>query len=188
MQYIISIFFTLWVVSFQAVSPSFAEEAEGNRLDSLFEQLAQEDLSEERWREIESAIWQEWSQSGSRSVDFLLRRGISALQAQDFNAAIGHFTAAIDHSPYFAEAWNKRATVYFHMGLYGLSMADIEQTLVLEPRHFGALAGMGLILQQTDRTEDALNVYEEALKHHPHRPDLLLARKRLIEAQNGKEL
>ena len=164
---------------------AFAEE---DQLAQLFSELSKEELSDQEWSEIEGKIWSQWSKSGSRSVDLLMRRGVRAMQDQRLNEAIGHFTAAIDHAPNFPEAWNKRATVYYMLGRFGLSVADIEQTLALEPRHFGALAGLGAIMERTDRASDALTAFQEALKLHPHRPDMLRAVERLKEATQGISL
>lgn len=137
----------------------------GARLDQLFSalSLAQED----EWQVIEAEIHDLWQESGSASMDLLLKGGWAALTAQDTEAAIEHFTALVDHAPNFAEGWNARATAYFRAGLYGPSMADIRQTLALEPRHFGALAGLGFIFEEAGKNAQALNVYKEVLRLHP---------------------
>ena len=69
--------------------------------------------------------------------------------------------------PDFAEAWNKRATVYFLIDNYGASLSDIRETLAREPRHFGALAGLGIILQSIDRKQEAMRVLKRALEINP---------------------
>jgi len=129
----------------------FLEMSENNHafaqaavLDELFEQLQADD--ERDFDLIEKKIWREWRKSGSDSVDFLLERGMAEMDQGNYQTAVEHFTAAIDHAPDFAEAWNMRATAFFYMNEFGLSVADIQQTLRLNPRHFGALGGFGMIL------------------------------------------
>jgi tetratricopeptide (TPR) repeat protein len=102
--------------------------------------------------------------------------------------AINHYSALIDHAPEFAEGWNARATAWFVADRYGLSMSDIRQTLILEPRHFGAMAGLGMILERMDRPEDALTIYLEAEKVHPNRPDVKAAIERLSAKVEGVKL
>lgn len=152
----------------------------GARLDQLFSalSLAQED----EWQVIEDEIHALWQQSGSPSMDLLLERGQAALEAGDTDAAIEHFTALIDHAPNFAEGWNARAAAYFHAGLYGPSLADMGQALALEPRHFGAMAGLGLILESTGKLEQALAVYREILRFHPNMIDVSAAVTRIERA------
>ncbi len=160
--------------------------ADDSDLDLLFDQLAAED--NENWEETESQIWREWSRSGSDSLDLLLERGRNAIAAGDPSNAIGHLTALVDHAPDFAEGWNARATAYFHAGLFGPSVADIQQTLALNPRHFGALSGLGMIMEQLGYPEDALTAYQEALAIHPHRPDVISAVERLEKEVGGVDL
>ena len=100
-------------------------------------------------------------------MDLLLRRGNEALKAEDYATALEHFTALTDHAPDFAEGWNRRATVHFMMENYAKSMVDIEHTLELEPRHFGALSGMAQILKNRGRKELALHAYERVLEIYP---------------------
>lgn len=116
---------------------------------------------------------------GSPAMDLLLERGRKAMEQGDIEAATDHLTALTDHAPEFAEGWNARATVFFHAGRYGQSVADIQRTLVLNPRHFGALAGFGAILEQLERKPQALEVYRAALAIHPQMQGVLDAVKRL---------
>lgn len=160
--------------------------AQSDSLDELFTQLAQDDL--ENWRAVEKDIWQEWSKSGSPAMDLLLTRGRQALSQGDTMLAIGHLTALIDHAPEFAEGWNARATAYFHAGLYGPAIADIHVTLSLNPRHFGALSGLGMIMEELDAPKDALFAYREVLAIHPHRPDVITAVERLQKLVDGTDL
>lgn len=163
--------------------PATAQDA---NLDALFEQLV--DPSNPDWERVEDEIWAAWSRSGSDAMDLLLERGRDALAAGNVDAAIEHFTALIDHAPDFAEGWNARATAYFNAGLYGPSLADIERTLALNPRHFGALAGLGLILEELGLKKEALEAYQRTKAIHPHRPDVLEAIERLEKELQGTKL
>ena len=160
--------------------------AADDRLAGLFAELA--DPANARWQRTESDILREWSRSGSAAMDMLLKRGQQAMEAGDTEAAIAHLTALTDRAPDFAEGWNARATAYFMAGLYGPSLADIGRVLTLEPRHFGALSGLGMILEQTGNAEAALAAFRAARAIHPHRPDLDGAVKRLERDLEGTAL
>ena len=160
--------------------------AQTNTLDGLFEQLQEDEPS--NFERIEHNIWREWRRSGSDSVDFLLERGMDAMSGGDLMDAVEHFTAAIDRAPDFAEAWNMRATTFFMMDKYGLSVFDIQETLRLNPRHFGALGGFGMILERTERPKQAIEVYKKLLKVHPHNEDAKVAVARLSELLQGTAL
>lgn len=155
-------------------------------LDSLFAEL--QDPANEDWEATEQEIWQEWSRSGSRAMDLLLERGRDAMAAGNYEAAVEHLSALIEHAPEFAEGWNARATAFFLMEQYGLSVADIQQTLALNPRHFGAMSGLGSILERTGRLKDALAVHTKALQVHPHQPGVIEAVERLRAEIGGTTL
>jgi tetratricopeptide (TPR) repeat protein len=163
-----------------------AAAQEGDPLDSLFERLLSADEGEAR--RIEREIWIEWSKSGSPAVDLLLQRGRDAMQAGETQAAIEHFTAAVDHDPLFAEGWNARATAYYAAGDFGPSVADIARVLTLNPRHFGALSGLALILEETGEEERALAAWQAAKAIHPHLAGVDEAIARLEKATEGQEL
>jgi tetratricopeptide (TPR) repeat protein len=160
--------------------------ADTTRLDTLFEQLKA--ATDEEAGQITEAIWMEWSKSGSPAMDLLLQRGRMAMAAGQPMVAIGHFTALIDHAPDFAEGYNARATAYFQSGDLGPSVSDIAKTLTLNPRHFGALAGLGAIFEQLDQPAKALEVYKSALAINPHMSDISDAVKRLETSLGGQEL
>ncbi len=119
---------------------------------------------------IEAAIWKAWSHSGSPSADLLLVQAVAAMKAQAYPTAIAILDTVIEMKPDFAEAWNKRATVYFLMREFDHSLADIDQVLKLEPRHFGALAGRGMIYQELGKKREALKAYRRALSIYPEMP------------------
>jgi tetratricopeptide (TPR) repeat protein len=106
----------------------------------------------------------------------------------DLAQAIAHFTAIIDQDPDFAEGWNARATAFYQAGEFGPSVSDIAHVLQLNPRHFGALSGLGMILEGTDKPERALQVYRAALAIHPQMEGVIEAVKRLEAAAEGQEL
>jgi tetratricopeptide (TPR) repeat protein len=165
------------------VSSAWADSA---KLDDLFTRLTTSEADEAG--RIEQEIWIEWSKSGSPAMDLLLQRGRDAMEAGDLVTAIDHFTALIDHAPDFAEGYNARATAYFQEGQFGPSVADIAKTLSLNPRHFGAMAGFGMILEQTNQPDRALEVYNAALTIHPHLAGVLEAVERLKLQAHGRDL
>lgn len=141
------------------------------RLDGLFEQLAELGEGPEadaRRKGLTQEIGLLWSRSGSDSMDLLLRRGRAAIDAGEYLRAVDHLTALTDHAPNFPEGWNARATAFFLLEEWGLALADIERVLALEPRHFGALTGLAVILEKIDRPGDALRAWRRALAVHPH--------------------
>ncbi len=166
-----------------AAHPVFADEA---RLNQLFAEL--QTAGDENWLSIEEQIWAEWSNSGSPAMDLLLARGRAEMDAGALKAAIDDFTVVVENAPDFAEGWNARATAYFMADLYGPSVADIAHVLTLEPRHFGALAGLGAILEQTGDLKQAKAAFEAALAIHPFRPDLREAVDRLEAALQGSTI
>jgi tetratricopeptide (TPR) repeat protein len=171
------------VAAFLLVMPLQAQEVD---LDALFDQLASPELAD--WEKVEKSIWAEWSKSGSASMDLLLERGRTAMGEQKYRKAIEHFTALTDHAPEFAEGWNARATAFFGAQEYSLSIADIGRTLALNPRHFGAMQGLGRILEELEDRENALKAYRAALAIHPHRPGLKDAIERLEARISGQDL
>lgn len=174
----------LALLLFLFASPVFG--ADGDKLDQLFSSLSRAD--ETSWKQIEDKIWREWSQSGSPAMDLLLNRGRDAMADEDYAAAIEHLTALTENAPEFAEGWNARATAYYAAGLVGPSLHDIARTLALEPRHFGALSGLGLILEETGNDPAALEAYQRALAIHPHRPNVQQAVERLSKALEGQSI
>ncbi len=157
-------------------------EDENLRLDQLFEQLHEADV--EDFVEIEREIIEIWAHSGSAAMDMLLERGEIAITQRDYPKAIEHLSALIDHAPDFAEGWNARATAFFANDQYGPALADVERVLALEPRHFNALQGLGLIMQELGQSDLALRAFEMALAIHPNDPDLKQMLERL-DAEAG---
>ncbi len=116
----------------------------------------------------EHSLWQVWSRSGDATVDTLHHEGISFMQSGQLSEAVAKFGEVIARDPRFAEAWNKRATVYYLQGEFEKSLADCEVVIRLNPVHFGALSGMGLNHLQLDQLEQALGAFERALQVNPN--------------------
>ncbi len=167
-----------------AVSP--AARAQDDPLDDLFDQLR--NVGPEAAAQIENRIWSEWSKSGSPSMDLLLERGRDALDSDDLVAASEHFSALIDHAPDFAEGYNARAMAYYRMGLYGLALDDLQQVLARNPRHFGAIGGLALILQELGYDSEALDAWRAVTEINPHSEGAAEAIERLERAVEGTAL
>lgn len=136
------------------------------RLKGLFEQLKTAPTPEAA-APLEAEIWTIWAKSGDSDLDQVFEVGSRAMALGDVNTALKVFDAIVHKAPNFAEGWNKRATVYYMMGDYEASLADIDRTLELEPHHFGALAGLGLVNIELDRDEAALDAFERVLRVAP---------------------
>lgn len=150
-----------------AIALPASAKQDDDRLEPLFEQLLTVD-DKAVIVATERQIWGIWHESGSDTIDLLMQSGIHAMNRGDHAEAVEQFTAVVEIAPKFAEGWNKRATAHYLAGNYDASVADIARTLELEPRHFGALSGLGLIYDAIDQPEGALRAYRRALAVHPH--------------------
>ena len=164
-----------------------AAAAEEARLDELFDQLGRASSIDEGAR-IEGALARELMRTGSPALDLLLRRGADALQARDFPAAIEHLTALLDHAPDVAQAWNLRATAYYMTGAIGPALDDLGHALALEPRHYRALQGMAVLLEEMGDAPGALVLWRAALAIAPMDADIGAAVRRLGLALDGTPL
>jgi len=137
------------------------------RLDPLFNRL-QTTLSEVEAQSIEMTIWKIWLESDQDKVNRLMISGISAMGKLDYATALKVFDEMVSIAPNFAEGWNKRATIYYLQKDFSASIKDIHRTLNLEPRHFGALSGLGLVFMEMEQYDSALRAFKDALKVNPH--------------------
>ena len=168
-----------------SITVLYSLPAAGEDIDALFKRLQDPKADQDAVVEL---IWQKWSKSGSPSMDLLLERGNKAMEAQDWPTAIGFFTALTDHAPGFAEGWNARATAYFNEGMIGPALADIRQTLALNPRHFGAMSGLATILEELGHPDDALEVWHKVEELTPYRTPVKEAVERLEKTISGQTL
>ena len=150
------------------------------RLDNLFKQLLDTD-NELEIKSITLDIWDIWHETNDPKINADFFRGIGLMNMGNIEKAVYYFSKVIKKKPNFAEAWNKRATAYFMLGQYDKSMVDINTTLNLEPRHFGAMEGMILILLEQGKVNEALEIYEEIIKIFPKSKSTFNKRKKLLD-------
>lgn len=154
-----------------------ALEERQSELGALLADLANPGLRS--WEATERKIISHWSRSGSAAADLLLERGKSAIEDEDYLTAVEHLTALTDHAPDFAEGWHMRATAFFELEEFGLALADLQRALMLNPRHFAALTGLGVILEELGSDELALDAMRHAHALNPHRDNINDAIRRL---------
>ncbi len=150
----------------RAAGRGIAAEDPQARLDRLFADLKRAG-NETAAARISQRIRSEWSKSGSATIDLLMQWSNKAVNEKKFDVALDYLDEIVTLAPTYAEGWNLRATVHFARDDYARSMADIDRVLRLEPRHFGALAGMAAILKATGHEAAAAGVYERLLEIYP---------------------
>ena len=160
---------------------------QGLNLDRLFDALkvAPDDQSA---KYVENRIWAMWIATDSDTTTLLMSRVKTAVDAKDLDLGIKLLTAVIEIKPDYIEAWNRRATLYYMKKDFNDSLADIHEVLKREPRHFGALSGLGMIMQELGDDKHALEAFRRALAVHPHLehiPDLV---KQLSEKVEGRDI
>ena len=159
----------------------------GRGLDFLFGALkaAPDEISA---KHVEARIWALWLQTPSDTAALLMVRAKAAMDAQQMDLALKLLDAIIKMRPDYVEAWNRRATIYYLQNNYARSLADIEQVLVREPRHFGALAGLGMIMQDLGDYRSAHDAFRKALAVNPHLERVPELVKTLTEKVEGRDI
>jgi tetratricopeptide (TPR) repeat protein len=156
-------------------------------LDDLFDRLHNAGGQEDSQR-IAASIEQVWLQSDSETANLLMQRAIVSMQARQYPLALSLFDKLVALEPDWAEAWNQRATTRFLAGDTDGAMADINQVMKLEPRHFGALAGMGMILQGEGLDKSALEIFKKALGIYPLEPNIQKLVEKLTLDVEGQDI
>jgi tetratricopeptide (TPR) repeat protein len=156
-------------------------------LDKLFEALkiAPDDESA---KYIEKRIWATWLNSKSDTATLLMSRVKTAVDGHDTELALRLLTAIIEIQPDYLEAWNRRATLYFMKKDYSRSLSDLHEVLAREPRHFGALSGLGIILEELGDEKGALEAFRRALAVHPHLERIPEMVRRLSDKVDGRDI
>jgi len=169
-----------------ACSPKAEGPPPDPRLDKLFVELRGAPDAEAALK-IETQIWERWRSSGSPTVDILLERATIAQAHGQPDLALQLLDEAEGLAPDFAEIWNRRAAIAYEMEDRAAALQAIHETLTREPRHFGALAGLGLIFETLGKQDAALEAYEAALKQHPHFEPARQGQMRLKSKIAGRE-
>ena len=139
-------------------------------------------------KHVEARIWAMWMQTPSDTAALLMSRAKTAMDAQKSDIALKLLDSVIKLRPDYVEAWNRRATLYYVRNDYLHSLQDIQQVLIREPRHFGALAGLGMIMQDIGDEKRALEAFRRALAVNPHLekvPDMVRS---LTEKVEGRDI
>lgn len=168
------------------LAPDATDAARTAHLDQLFGRLAMRDNPD--WEKVQRQIWAAWNRSGSDSMDLLAQRADQAMAAEDYEAARAFLNDLVRLAPDFTEGWNKRATLHFINNDYGKSLDDIAEVLRREPRHFGALSGLGIILDRIGDQAGALEAYRRAVAIHPNLPGAQDGIKKLEKQVEGRRL
>jgi len=157
------------------------------RLDALYDDLAKAP-DESAAKPIADSILKIWTRSGSDTIDLLTRRAQVAMEAHDEKTTEDLLNAVVDIAPNFVEGWNRRATYFFTRKNFARAMADVQRVLALDPRHFGALSGLGAMLEEAGQDAAALEVYRKALKVHPFLPGAQRAADDLQVEVEGRQI
>lgn len=150
----------------QDIDEDIATERPEATLDRLFSDLRHQSR-EAAANRIARQIWSNWSDSGSDTINLLMEWASKAIREKKYPLAEDLLTQVTVLAPDYAEGWNRRATLYFVTNDYGRSLRDIERTLQLEPRHFGALSGLGVILTRSGSDRKALAAWYKVLEIYP---------------------
>ena len=143
---------------------------------------------EDSARHVEARIWALWLQTPSDTAALLMVRAKAALDAQNIDVALKLLDAVIKLRPDYVEAWNRRATIYYLKNDYVRSLGDLQQVLTREPRHFGALAGVGMIMQDMGDDKRALDAFRKALAVDPYLEKVPQIVKQLTEKVEGRDI
>ena len=171
--------FTLTILFLLTISSSLYADQKDKRLNYLFDKLVVA-KEEKEINKITNQIWKIWHEIDDPKTTRDFETGVQMMNLGYYKRSIDYFDKVILNKPNFAEAWNKRATAHFMMGNFDLSMQDIGQTLQLEPRHFGALDGMGLIFIHTNQYEKAIEIYDKMLEIFPNSIGTKLKKEKML--------
>jgi tetratricopeptide (TPR) repeat protein len=139
-------------------------------------------------KHVEARIWALWMLTPSDTAALLMARAKAAMDAKQIDVALKLLDAVVKLRPEYVEAWNRRATLYYMQNDYTHSLEDIEQVLSREPRHFGALAGLGMIMQDLGDDKRALDAFRKALAVNPHLEKVPELVKTLTEKVEGRDI
>lgn len=164
-----------------------AQQQPASDLDGLLDRLASAS-DQQQANLLAEEVWARFYASGSASVDLILQRGIEAHAEGDLDLASDFFADVVEFSPGFAEGWNRRAALEYARGEYGAAVEDLGKAIELQPRHFGALVGLGLVLERLGSAQGAYQAYSDALEIHPYLEQAQQGVDRLKRQVEGRQL
>ena len=173
-----------FLLSFYLVFVGLAHAGPSN---DMFDRLKKAP-SESEANDVALDIWASWLESGSATVDIAMERAAAAQSQGDLETAREFYDRAILIKPDYAEAWNRRATIFLTEENFPEALRDLNEALRLEPRHFGAWAGLGMMMETMGAQNEALEAYREALAIYPTMPQAIQAEKRLSKSAEGQGL
>jgi len=169
-------------------SPSKSDGLAGQTVDQLFTSLAKPG-DEVAGSAIEAELERRWRESGSDTIDLLMQWSTEAIATKNFSRAFDYLDAVTTLRPDYIEGWNRRATLFFLQDEYGKAISDLEKVLALEPRHFGALASLGMMLNEIDRKKEALLALKKAIAIDPYLDDQVRDSIKALEPEiDGREI
>lgn len=166
----------------EAVEP---EQSRAEVLSDLFQRLRQSP-DEQSAEAVAETIQKIWLRSGSDTVDLLMNRAAQSLQDEDVDMALDILDSVVEIAPEYPEGWNQRATVFFMKRDFGRSLEDLQHVLALEPRHFKAINGLALIMQELGDKQAALRAFREALDLYPQSEDMKRVEEELEREVEGQ--
>ncbi|MCX5580114.1 tetratricopeptide repeat protein [Kaistia terrae] len=157
-------------------------------MDQLFSTLAKPG-DDATGKAVESELERRWRDSGSDTIELLMQWATEAIATKNFPRALDYLDAVTTMKPDYVEGWNRRATLFFLQDEYGKALSDLEKVLALEPRHYGALAGLGMILNEIDRKKEALLALKKAIAIDPYLDDQVRDAIKTLEPElDGREI
>lgn len=167
--------------------PPVSPQEQGGNLDFLFGALKAAP-DKDSAKHVEARIWASWSVTSSDTTALLMARVKVAIEHKDTTRALQLLDAVVQLQPDYIEGWNRRATLHFLTNDYARSLADIRQVLAREPRHFGALTGLGMIMQELGDDRHALQAFRRALDVNPHLGNVSERIRTLSEKVEGRDI
>ena len=164
-----------------------AGQASAAPSDEMFQKL-HDAPSESEANDAAQDIWAAWMESGSPTVDMIMERAVDAQTVGEFDTARALYDRAIMIEPDYAEAWSRRASLFLNDENFPEALRDLNEALRLEPRHFGAWAGLGIMMETMGAEKEALAAYRQALEIYPLMTQALQAEKRLAKQAEGQGL
>jgi len=164
-----------------------AGQASAGPSDEMFQKL-HDAPSESEANDAAQDIWAAWMESGSPTVDMIMERAVDAQTVGEFDTARALYDRAVMLEPDYAEAWSRRASLFLNDENFPEALRDLNEALRLEPRHFGAWAGLGIMMETMGAEQEALEAYRQALDIYPFMTQALQAEKRLAKQAEGQGL